>query len=109
MTTETLDLGHGHTLRWATAPDAYADLPGAAHCSAVIRHPLRPTDELCAGKGYCEGGINIDNPAGRAVAVGGHHVWQLVSDDPLTLAPSLLCHEGCRDHGHITGGRWIPA
>jgi len=32
-------------------------------------------------------------------------VWQLLSRDPLTLQPSILCD--CGDHGFITHGRWI--
>lgn len=30
------------------------------------------------------------------------------STSPLTVAGSLICLD-CRDHGFITGGRWVPA
>ena len=34
--------------------------------------------------------------------------WDLVSTDPLTLSPSLLCPM-CKHHGFIRVGRWVPA
>lgn len=34
--------------------------------------------------------------------------WELVSERPLTLSPSLLCRN-CGHHGHIVDGRWVPA
>lgn len=37
-------------------------------------------------------------------ASSGH---ELVSADPLTISPSLLCR--CGDHGWLRDGRWIPA
>lgn len=33
--------------------------------------------------------------------------WQVVSLDPVTLSPSLLCN-ACGHHGHIRNGRWEP-
>lgn len=38
---------------------------------------------------------------------GTHHV--LLSDDPLTIEPSVLCPAGCGDHGYIRGGVWEAA
>lgn len=34
--------------------------------------------------------------------------WRVVSREPLTLQPSILCKE-CGCHGFITSGRWVPA
>jgi len=34
---------------------------------------------------------------------------RLVSEDPLTIEPSILCPAGCGLHGFIRGGRWVPA
>ena len=34
--------------------------------------------------------------------------WDLISSDPLTLSPSLLCRV-CGHHGSIRDGRWVPA
>lgn len=51
--------------------------------------------------GYCSGYVNIK---GRPFA----ERWDLVSLEPLTLAPSLLC-TACGHHGHIVNGKWVPA
>lgn len=34
--------------------------------------------------------------------------WDLVSEEPLTLSPSLLCL-ACGHHGFIRDGKWVPA
>lgn len=33
--------------------------------------------------------------------------WLLVSEEPLTISPSVLCLE-CGHHGHIRDGKWVP-
>lgn len=40
-----------------------------------------------------------------AFVPGANH--ELVSREPLTIMPSLLCH--CGEHGWIRDGKWIPA
>jgi hypothetical protein len=45
--------------------------------------------------------------AGSAIPGGGTY-WDVLSLDPLTLSPSVLCR-GCGHHGFIREGRWIPA
>lgn len=36
--------------------------------------------------------------------------WSVISRDPLTLSPSILCSDpGCKDHGFIENGKWRPA
>lgn len=35
-------------------------------------------------------------------------LWTLVSWEPLTIAPSILCGQ-CGDHGYIRNGRWESA
>jgi hypothetical protein len=37
--------------------------------------------------------------------------WTLVSADPITITPSILCanDQGCGIHGFITDGKWVPA
>jgi hypothetical protein len=32
--------------------------------------------------------------------------WALLSADPLTLDPSILCHR-CQTHGYIRNGAWV--
>lgn len=34
--------------------------------------------------------------------------WELLSEDPLTLSPSLACQQ-CGHHGFIRDGKWVPA
>lgn len=34
--------------------------------------------------------------------------WDLISVEPLTLSPSLLCR-ACGHHGFIRQGKWVPA
>lgn len=33
--------------------------------------------------------------------------WRLVSVDPITVTPSILCKD-CDIHGFITDGKWMP-
>lgn len=33
--------------------------------------------------------------------------WEVLSEDPLTLSPSILC--SCGHHGFIRAGKWEPA
>ena len=36
--------------------------------------------------------------------------WTIVSEDPLTVSPSILCGApGCNTHGFYTAGKWVPA
>src|SRR5690348_15915346 len=34
--------------------------------------------------------------------------WNVVSDSPLTLSPSIECRV-CGDHGFVRGGKWVRA
>ena len=52
---------------------------------------------------YCK-----DHESYGRLPVQGERAWQLVSEDPLTLSPSVLCL-GCKLHGFIREGRWVPA
>lgn len=36
------------------------------------------------------------------------HGWDVLSEDPLTLSPSLLCRL-CGSHGWIREGKWVAA
>lgn len=36
--------------------------------------------------------------------------WEIHSEEPLTISPSLLCTvPSCKRHGFIREGRWVPA
>lgn len=39
---------------------------------------------------------------------GAIQTWEVLSLEPLTLSPSLLCTT-CQHHGFIREGRWVPA
>lgn len=107
------DLGHGHILRWASwEPDRvlnpqYADVPDIPKAVALIEHPLLPgeTQRSCLERGYCMAAVHPDTPEVQQV-LHQRVTWQVLSWDPLTLDPSILCH--CGDHGHIRQGRWVP-
>lgn len=106
MTTNDLDLGHGHSLRFTRwAPDRglnpqYAAHPNVDKYGAIVAHRL-PDGTVCRGI------ITFDGSVQRALSSAHDAFWQVVSWDPLTLMPSLLCR--CGDHGFITAGRWVPA
>ena len=73
-----------------------ADIPKAG---VTVIH-LTPDGQECMGM------IHFDVPGAREV-FGEEHVWQVLQWEPLTVAPSLLCH--CGDHGFIRNGRWVRA
>lgn len=93
------DLGCGHRLSWFVAYSG-----GDEHIGVIVWHPLHPDDTVCAGLGECGGAVFFDIPANAAET---RPKWQVESQDPLTLSPSLLCH--CGDHGFIRDGQWVPA
>lgn len=99
MTTLPINLGHGHSMVFATR---YGHEP--EHVGVIVNHPLAPDDEVCAWLGHCHGWVVFDIPANAA---DDGPKWTVVSASPLTLSPSLLCH--CGDHGFIVDGQWNPA
>lgn len=38
----------------------------------------------------------------------GQPEWDVISEDPLTLSPSILCRR-CGNHGFIREGKWVEA
>lgn len=52
--------------------------------------------------------VPFDVPAADAVTTGLGPRWELVQEDPLTMAPSILCRI-CGNHGFIQNGLWVPA
>jgi hypothetical protein len=100
MSAPPIDLGCDHSMTWA---GRHGGDPGE-HVGVIVSHPLRPGDQVCAWRGRCSGWVEFDIPA-NAADTGAK--WQVVSENPLTLSPSLLCH--CGDHGWIQEGRWVAA
>jgi hypothetical protein len=102
LTNERIDLGSGYEgeLRRLDGELLGVDVAGpqGAHCR------LRRTDGRCAGW--------VDVHYGHGSDAGNG--WTLVSEEPLTLTPSIRCscdldHQGEGQHGFITAGRWVNA
>lgn len=85
-----VDIGHGvsieqRCLQGDTVP-----------CGVAYKHP--------DGKGgICGGWVPYKSLTGWPP-----NGWDVLSRDPLTLAPSLLCRI-CGHHGFIREGKWVPA
>lgn len=104
-----LDLGDSHWLRYTSwAPDRtieanrvrYDGIPDIEYCGALVPH--RKADGA-----ICMGHVHFDGEAVRKVFPGAS-IWQVQSQEPLTLSPSLLCC-ACGDHGFIRDGKWVRA
>lgn len=55
--------------------------------------------------GWCMGSFPWRKPDAR---LRDDPLWELVSWEPLTFSPSLLCLE-CKAHGFVREGKWVPA
>lgn len=102
----TLDLGHGHAIKWCGwYPDRdlnpqYASLPDVDKWGLTIYHTT-PSGQPCAGF------VTLDGDVQRQVEPNRTNRWTVESWEPLTLSPSVLC--SCGDHGFIRNGVWVPA
>lgn len=106
MSSEPIDLGHGHTLqftRWA--PDRELN-PHSAHLPDVERYGALVSHQRPDGGGDCMGGVTFDGEVQRQINP-TQAMWTVESWDPLTLSPSLLC--SCGDHGFVRDSIWVPA
>lgn len=99
------DIGHGVRISFAGFhPDRelnpqYADVPDVDKYMLLFGHE-------CLGR-FAPNGCVVDGPVSQQID-GGRARWQVVSWEPLTLSPSLLCR-ACGMHGFIQQGRWVPA
>ncbi|MDP3403600.1 MAG: hypothetical protein Q8S03_02850, partial [Brevundimonas sp.] len=92
------DLGHSHEC--SLARDENGTLVGVwlrHECAKKPSHG-RETDVSTGFGAFIPfaGGMGYRNP------------WTLVSEDPLTITPSVHFVD-CGEHGFITAGRWVPA
>jgi hypothetical protein len=102
-----IDLGSNHWLKFfGWSPDRliesdrvrYEGIADVARVGALVLH-LSPVDHT-----ECSGFVHFDLP--EVVTVFPNHPkWQVVSWEPLTLSPSILCRR-CGDHGFIRNGKW---
>lgn len=56
----------------------------------------------------CYGAVLFDVPEMQKMKATGRPLWTVVSEDPLTIKPSIN-NEACGLHGFITDGKWVPA
>lgn len=108
-----IDLGDGHGLWFfGWSPDRelnpqYADRPDIDRLGAILLHHRADGVE-------CHSSITFDVP-GAAEISPGRAVWSVISWEPLTVAPSILCKAPldaggfCGDHGFIREGAWVRA
>lgn len=82
-----LDLGGGH--RFEFTENRAGEVAGGIH--------YHPTPDRSA---ECAGAVTF-----RGKGQDGRPEWDVVSLEPLTLSPSLLCRS-CNVHGYIRNGRW---
>jgi hypothetical protein len=66
----------------------------------------RMADGNFIGAHNASDGHQCSSPRTIDVTSGSHH--HVVQEEPLTLAPSLLC-EQCGWHGFVRDGKWVPA
>lgn len=65
----------------------------------IVGHEHEDGEECC-------GAVLFDVPAMEKMKACGRPLWTVVSEDPLTLQPSI--HAECGLHGYITEGKWNP-
>ncbi len=98
--TGSIDLGSAHSMDWV----ARRITCGVAHV-VVLPGPPEP-DEIPIG-----GHLYHPRPDGEGRCSSAWMMdqgWKLISTDPVTVTPSLLCRR-CGDHGFIRDGRWVAA
>ena len=91
MSAEAIDIGYGVSIQIT----AYAD---GTEAGIIETHPHRQTGKPCSGAVLWN----------RRDTILKSPTWRLISREPLTLEPSILCRE-CGNHGFIREGRWVPA
>lgn len=96
MTEAVIDLGDDHTIE-------FTSYKGDDRAGAIVTHKT-PAGVLC------ESSIPFLGRAWANEFKSGlaDHAWELVSDNPVTLSPSLACR-ACGDHGFIREGKWVRA
>lgn len=102
---EWTDIGHDVRIAFAGwHPDRDLN-PNKAHLPDVDRYALL-LEHQC-GDQRLANGCTLDTPVSRELEPNRPR-WQVASEEPLTLHPSLLCRS-CGHHGWIRDGRWVPA
>lgn len=106
-----VDLGDGHWLEYVgwhpdrdtpSNAERFSGIADIERCGATVYHLSTKTES-----GMCAGFVHFDTPELARVFTNPHSRWQVISWEPLTLSPSILC--SCGDHGFIRDGRWVRA
>jgi len=92
--TDRIDIGCGHSF-------AFVEYKGDEH-AAIDEYHLTKDGKECKGFIPLKGGSWV-NEFGKDLGA-----WDVISLDPLTLSPSLLCRV-CGSHGFIRDGKWVEA
>lgn len=93
--TTSINLGNG----WELSPIVDTDGESVGYLIGGPAAPVCPYPE-CATVGRCGGLIRTRPTEGRP------H-WTIVTADPLTLTPSIVCK--CKgQHGHVVAGQYVP-
>lgn len=108
-----LDVGEGHYVfreflfpdgTVAGVPAEYSVPEGSVLIGIMDHHPRKDDPET-----WCGGWLGFLNVPEAVAYYGGQRHQEtrhvLVSETPLTIAPSLGCRS-CPSHGFIEGGRW---
>jgi len=95
--TTTYDLGGGHQARFYRT--SIAEWP----IGAVDLHQTPDGRPCGCSLPFADSPVAWRTQADGSVLPG----WQVVSYDPLTLVPSVVCPR-CGAHGFIQAGRWLP-
>lgn len=100
------DLGHGVRYSFAGwSPDRELN-PQFAHLPDVERYMVL-LEHQCGDRRVANG-CTLDSEVSRELDPDPRPRWEVVSWEPLTLNPSILCLS-CQLHGWIRDGRWVPA
>lgn len=94
MSHARIDIGNGHSIEFV----AYRDDPKAA----LNEYHLTSEGVECGGFIALRG-----RAWEQAFEQQGIQAWDVLSWEPLTLSPSLLC-KVCGSHGFIQSGTWVP-
>lgn len=111
MSDDTLDdiayIDLGHDVRYSFAswhPNRELN-PHTRHLPDVDRYQLL-LEHQCGDRRVANG-CTLDSDVSRELEPTRPR-WTVVSWEPLTLDPSILCLS-CKLHGWIREGRWVPA
>ena len=92
---DEIDLGDGHRI-------VFSEYEGEKRVGANIIHP--PVEGKCGGQGW----IAFEGRSWARSFGGRIETWDVVSEEPFTISPSILCR-ACGDHGFVRDGKWVPA